>query len=99
MMKPFLLTVKAKADLKEIARFTQRRWGKEQRNLYLKQFDLVFQSLADNPESGKASDYIRTGYRKCPQGSHIIYYQQTAPHQIRVIRILHQSMDINSAFD
>ncbi len=41
-MKPFNLTVAAKADLRDIALFTQRRWGKEQRNVYLKQFDDSF---------------------------------------------------------
>ncbi|MFG1491088.1 type II toxin-antitoxin system RelE/ParE family toxin [Oceanospirillum sp. HFRX-1_2] len=45
-MKPFMLTVAAKTDLREIALFTQRRWGKEQRNAYLKQFDDSFWLLA-----------------------------------------------------
>ncbi|MCA2019092.1 type II toxin-antitoxin system RelE/ParE family toxin, partial [Vibrio tritonius] len=29
-MKPFQLTNKAKSDLKDIALFTSRRWGREQ---------------------------------------------------------------------
>ncbi|CSC96856.1 Plasmid stabilization element ParE%2C putative [Vibrio cholerae] len=66
-MKPFNLTVAAKADLRDIALFTQRRWGKEQRNVYLKQFDDSFWLLADS-------------------------------QQIRVIRILHKSMDVNPIF-
>ncbi len=33
-MTPFNLTVAAKTDLRDIALFTQRRWGKEQRNIY-----------------------------------------------------------------
>ncbi|WP_086479040.1 type II toxin-antitoxin system RelE/ParE family toxin [Oceanospirillum sanctuarii] len=95
-MKPFTLTVAAKTDLREIALFTQRRWGKEQLNAYLKQFDDSFWLLAENPDIGKTCDEIRAGYRKFPQGSHVIFYQQTGNQQIRVIRILHKSMDVSS---
>ena len=35
----FALTSAAKSDLKAIARFTEKRWGRVQRNLYIKQFD------------------------------------------------------------
>ncbi|WP_158174780.1 type II toxin-antitoxin system RelE/ParE family toxin [Grimontia hollisae] len=98
-MKPFNLTVAAKTDLRGIALFTQRRWGKEQRNVYLKQFDDSFWLLAENPDIGKSCDEIREGYRKFSQGSHVIFYLQTGRQQIRVIRILHKSMDVNPIFD
>jgi len=72
-----------------------RRCGKAQRNAYLKQFDDSFWLLAENPDIGKTCDEIRAGYRKFPQGSHVIFYQQTGNQQIRVIRILHKSMDVS----
>lgn len=96
-MKTFTLTAKAKADLRAIAVFTAKRWGKEQRNLYIKHFDDAFHILADNPLAGKACDYIIKGYRKFPQGSHIIFYKSSSDKQkIKIIRILHKSMDIKS---
>ncbi len=97
-MKPFTLTSAAKTDLKDIALFTQRRWSKEQRNVYLKQFDTSFRLLAKNPDIGKSCAEIREGYRKFPQGSHIIFYLQTGSQQIKVIRILHKCMDVNPVF-
>lgn len=97
-MKPFQLTAKAKSDLKDIALFTSRRWGREQRNGYLKQFDDTFRLLANNPATGKACDEIRAGYRKFPQGSHVIFYKQIDSQQILIIRILHKSMDVNLTF-
>lgn len=97
-MKPFQLTQKAKSDLKDIAIFTSRRWGREQRNVYLKQFDDSFWLLAENPDVGKACSEIREGYRKFPQGSHVIFYQQIGSQSIRIIRILHKSMDVNPVF-
>ena len=98
-MKPFNLTQKAKADLKEIAKFTMKRWGREKRNLYLKQFDEAFFLLAERrPSIGKLCDEIREGYRKFPQGSHIIFFKQIDKNQINIIRILHKSMDVDIHF-
>lgn len=97
-MKPFTLTISAKNDLKDVAIFTARRWGKEQRNFYIKQFDDSFWLLAENPDIGKGCNEIRNGYRKFPQGSHVIFYKQIGSQQIQIIRILHKSMDISPIF-
>ncbi|ULF83696.1 type II toxin-antitoxin system RelE/ParE family toxin [Vibrio alginolyticus] len=97
-MRPFQLTNKAKSDLRDIALFTSRRWGREQRNIYLKQFDDSFWLLAESPDIGKACDEIRDGYRKFPQGSHVIFYRQIGNQNIEIIRILHKSMDVNPIF-
>ncbi len=97
-MRPFQLTNKAKSDLRDIALFTSRRWGREQRNIYLKQFDDSFWLLAESPDIGKACDEIRDGYRKFPQGSHVIFYRQIGSQKIVIIRILHKSMDVNPIF-
>ena len=48
-MSKFTLTDKAKDDLKKIARFTEKRWGKKQRNIYLKSLDSCFHQLSDTP--------------------------------------------------
>ena len=92
--KKFTLTGKAKDDLKSIASYTQRKWGKEQRGIYLKQFDLAFHMLAENTEAGTACDYIKIGYRKFPSGSHIIFYRNTSEDCMEIVRILHKRMDV-----
>jgi len=94
-MELFKLTHKAKNDLIQIAVYTEEHWGKNQRNIYLKQFDDTFHLLSDNTRLGKKCDYIKTGYRKFPQGSHIIFYKKGTTSKIEIIRILHKSMDIN----
>ena len=95
-MKAFALTHKAKADLYAIALFTEKTWGREQRNLYIKQLDEAFHMLADNPLVGKACDEIKTGYKKFPQGSHIIFYKAGSQTSIEIIRILHKHMDVDT---
>ena len=93
-MNSFTLTQSAKTDLKEVARFTEKNWGRTQRNIYIKQVDDMFHRLADTPSIGQNCDYINSNYQKCPQGSHIIFYKTVSNQSIQIIRILHKSMDI-----
>ncbi len=97
-MKPFVLTREAKEDLRKIAKYTKKRWGRDQRNLYTRQFDDAFHLLAESASVGKQCDYIKDGYRKFPQGSHIIFYREGAKSKVTIIRILHKNMDIESKF-
>ena len=95
-MPTFTLTNMAKADMKEIAKFTQNRWGREQRNLYLHMLDVSFHQLAANPLKGKSCSDIRAGYRKLIAGSHVIFYRQTLTGTIEIVRVLHGHMDIET---
>jgi len=97
-MSTFTLTRRAKTDLKSIAKFTEKRWGREQRYIYIKQFDDTFHVLSDTPEIGNNCDYIKENYQKFPQGSHIIFYRKTSLKNIQIIRILHKNMDVLSKF-
>jgi len=96
-MSNFLLSTEVKSDLIKIARYTQLTWGIAQRNDYLKILDNTFQFLAGEPGLGVNCDYIRAGYNKYPQSSHVIYYKEYKINQILIVRILHKSMDVNSA--
>jgi toxin ParE1/3/4 len=91
-MEAFSLTRKAKADLKSIVAYTQRKWGKSQRRVYAKQFDDVFHMLSHTPEAGSVCDYIREGYRKFPCASHIIFYRNLEENKVEIVRILHKRM-------
>ncbi|MBK6740946.1 MAG: type II toxin-antitoxin system RelE/ParE family toxin [Haliea sp.] len=93
-MGTFSLTEAAKADLKSIATYTQRRWGKEQRRIYAKQFDDAFHMLANTHEAGIACDVIKVGYRKFPIGSHVIFYRARSDTEMEIVRILHKRMDL-----
>jgi toxin ParE1/3/4 len=95
-MPSFSLTNMAKADLKEIAKFTQNRWGSEQRSLYLQMLDVSFHQLAANPQKGRDCSDIRIGYRKMTAGSHVIFYRQAHVDTIEIVRILHGHMDIET---
>jgi toxin ParE1/3/4 len=91
-MPSFRLSAKAKIDLKKIAVFTEKRWGRAQRNVYLLQFDQCIHQLADNPAMGTTCDHIKTGYQQFPQGSHLIFYRIGNKNIVEIIRILHKNM-------
>lgn len=91
-MPSFKLSRKAKADLKSIARYTEREWGRDQRNQYVLQFDQCFHLLGENPNLGQPCDEINPGYRQYPHGSHIIFYRVANDSAVEVIRILHKRM-------
>lgn len=94
-MRGVVLAVKAKADLKEIARYTHTHWGGEQRLKYLAQFYACFDELAKNPGKGKDYSHIRKGYFGRLVGSHLVFYRH-ARTRIEIVRVLHQSMDIEN---
>ncbi|MAT92466.1 MAG: plasmid stabilization protein ParE [Halioglobus sp.] len=93
-MGAYSLTKAARADLKSVAAYTQRRWGKEQRRVYSKQFDDAFLLLANNPDAGLSCDHIKEGYKKFPTGSHTIFFRILSENEIQIVRILHKRMDV-----
>ncbi len=91
------VTPRARADLKNIGRYTEEVWGKVQRNLYLKNIDARFRWLADNPQLGKHRLDICKGYYSFPEGQHVIFYLINN-NSIDIIGVPHKEMDIISYF-
>jgi toxin ParE1/3/4 len=96
-MARFQLTRKAREDLKAIGRYTQRNWGRRQRDAYLTQLDRRFHALAEMPSLGRACDDIRPGYRRYSEGAHTICYREVGG-DIEIVRILHGRMDPDRHF-
>ena len=92
-MESFILTRAAKADLKSVAAYTQRKWGKAQRKIYIQQFDNAFQLLSKTPSTGIKCDYIKLGYRTFQVASHLVFYRSLSQSIIEIVRILHKRMD------
>ncbi len=96
-MPGYRITPRAQDDLKNIGRYTERQWGKRQRNTYLKALEKRFDWLAENPKLGKQRPDIAEGYCSFPQGEHVIFY---LIHEkgIDIIGVPHKEMDIISYF-
>jgi toxin ParE1/3/4 len=94
-MRRFVLTPWASDDLKEIGRYSERNWGRKQRNQYLRDLAKRFIWLAENPNLGRHRTDINPEYYSFPEGQHIIFYQIMTDHII-IIGILHNRMDVAS---
>ena len=68
----FYLTNKAVSDIKNIAKYTEKQWGKRQRNQYLKQLDDSFYAIARDPNIGRNADDIADGYKKYLISKHLV---------------------------
>lgn len=87
------VTPRAFEDLKTIGRYTQRQWGRQQRDIYLRGLDARFAWLAEHPMLGRAPDDIAPGYRSFRHEAHVIFYLIRADG-IDIIGVPHQAMDI-----
>ena len=96
-MKKATITPKAGADLKDISRYTDKKWGRQQRFKYIKQLQDRFSYLANNPRMGKKRDEIIGSPYSYHEGRHVIFYR-TTPEGIEIMRALHDSMDIPRHF-
>ena len=97
MTPSFRVTPRAAQDLRNIARYTLRTWGRKQRDTYLRAIDRRFSWLAENPNLGKPRPEIKDGYYSYPQGSHVIFYL-VRKGGIDIIGIPHQRLDVLSYF-
>lgn len=92
-MATFKVSAKAEADLYDIGLYTQHKFGVKQRNWYLDEIMDKFQVLANQPELGQDRSTLKTGYHSSLSGSHVIFFKNHS-YGIRIIRVLHQSMDL-----
>jgi len=95
-MAHFTISYKARADLKEIGRYTLKKWGVDQRNKCLGALFKSFQELASDDLITVDCSEVRDGYRKYQIGRHIVFYRVATSGNIEIIRILHEAMDIKS---
>jgi toxin ParE1/3/4 len=84
----------ARKDLKDIWRYSSRRWGKPQADFYLRRINDAISMLCTYPELGTAIDEVRPGYRKFDVGSHMVIYRFD-DNALHVTRVLHQAMDLD----
>ena len=82
----------AVTDISNIWDYTALNWGMDQADHYIDNIQSVCTELATENLPGRVVD-IREGYLKYPVGKHMVYFRQHSTG-IVVIRILHQSMDV-----
>lgn len=90
----YVLSPRARSDIREIGRYTLGRWGVDQAEVYVAMIRDAVASVAADPRRGRSCDEVRAGYFKFAVGSHVIFYRQVGA-DIDVVRILHGRMDFD----
>lgn len=94
-MAEYRLSEEAKDDLIRIHQYGVMKFGMHQADLYFNRFFEYFKSIADNPYSFEAVDYIKPGYRRCVCGSDSIYYR-VQENRVEIMTIVgRQDIDLN----
>ncbi|MCW5724310.1 MAG: type II toxin-antitoxin system RelE/ParE family toxin [Maricaulaceae bacterium] len=96
-MAEFRLTAEAKADLRDIAFYTEAVWGRDQRNAYIHGLEDMFARLAHMPGLGRRRDDIVKGVLSHPARRHVIWYRPVAGG-IEILRVLHERRSAERAF-
>jgi toxin ParE1/3/4 len=81
-----------------IATYSEREWGPELKRKYLDRIARRLQSVRSNPRLGRLRSDVKAGLFSVLCGSHIVFYTAT-DHELNVIRIMHQRMDVRGYFD
>lgn len=93
-MADFILSERAKNDLRAIADYTMKTWSEEQAVIYYNRLldacDFIVQKEGT---IGRLYDEIRPGLYGYHIARHIIFYRILSNNAIRIVRILHDQMD------
>ncbi len=96
----YIISKAAEADMENIWLYTRDTWSAEQAERYFTLIMDEIEYVTHLPESGTDYNHIRKGYYRAKVKSHFIFYRiNKKAGALEVIRILHQSMDIESRLD
>jgi toxin ParE1/3/4 len=91
----YKICLKASEDIENIWLYTFENWSLEQVDRYVNLIIDEMEYLADNPNSGKDFNPVRKNHRCSKVKSYLIFYRLTVKQRdIKITRVLHQSMDI-----
>jgi toxin ParE1/3/4 len=86
------LTPEAQEDVRDILVYTERQWGKAQRQAYKRLLTDAFSQLATYPQSGQFRPEYGSTIRSHPVGQHVILYEPSTT-EIKVVRVVHGKRD------
>ena len=97
MTQPYVLSARAKSDLRKAKTESLKIWNVEQTYIYLANIESRLMWLAENPQPGKPRDEVREGLRSFPEGRQVIFYR-IGTDTIEVVGIPHQRQELNRHF-
>lgn len=99
MKREYRISEFAISDLEKIWLYTLKKWSIEHadRNHSLIINEIEF--ITEHFNLSRRIEYIRSGYRMSKMKSHLIFYKMAEDGVIEIVRILHQSLDIENRLE
>jgi len=94
MKQTYLIKISAKTDLKDIARYTRKQWGRSQEQVYIKGIFDCFEKIAKHETFNADFSHIKAGCFKCKVNHHLVFFRWLEDGRPEIIRVLHEEMDI-----
>ncbi len=95
--RSYRLSIAAAKDISDIYDYTVSKFGERQAIKYLNGLDERLSYLNDHPEAGRIRDEVKKELKSYPYQKHIVFYR-SMQYGIKVVRVLHGSMDIPKQF-
>jgi len=94
----YLVTSPVEEDMVEIWRYTLRKWGEEQADLYIDTLLLRFIWLTENASLWKPRPELSPDLYSYVHKRHVIFFCATS-EVMEILRVLHEKMDFPRHFD
>lgn len=91
---PYALTEAAVDDLREIARYTLRQWGKSQSLRYAALLERCFREIAVRSGFSKTVSERYPDLRVSRCEHHYVFYVHPPSERPRIIAVLHEKMEL-----
>lgn len=98
-MAKVILRQEAIEDLNDIWNYTYEEWSERQADKYYATLEFACLQIGHNPDLGKEYEGIKRNLLGLRTGKHIIFYQIINEHEVEIIRILHERMDLINRLD
>jgi plasmid stabilization system protein ParE len=92
--QPYVLTLAAEFDLREITRYTIEQWGVRQAAYYIGRLERAFGQIAENNIASRpfSDHYPQVRVARCEH--HYIFYLLSEGAVPRILAVLHERMDM-----
>jgi toxin ParE1/3/4 len=90
----YVLSPRAIDDLSDIWDYSEKHWGADHADRYVRQIATACRDLAGDRLRGRDAGDIRAGYFRYAVGSHEVFYRLGGKGPMEVVRILHKRMDV-----
>ncbi len=94
MTAVYVVAPAAMADLRQIASYTRRRWGKEQAKRYRDQLEQCFEAFADGTGQLRDLSHVAIGLRLLRCEHHYILGRKRDGQPATIDAVFHEKMDL-----